>query len=181
MARPQGHTAAGRIRSIEKSNYLIGNWTRESRKPRLSIRTSNWVVRVITELTRTILGWTPNLKYNRNPPISLGDGATHSTSLLGVHITRFLQRRQQGRSAPGRWDVSCLSLVVRLTRMGNSSGWMANTVIVSTVWHNATYGSDKAVSSHCLLVRPHNTRPRDAENNILLPWLVKQIHAAGSS
>jgi hypothetical protein len=27
MSRPQGYSAAGRIRSIEKSNDLIGNWT----------------------------------------------------------------------------------------------------------------------------------------------------------
>jgi hypothetical protein len=29
LSRPQGHSAAGRIRSIEKSNYLIGNRTRD--------------------------------------------------------------------------------------------------------------------------------------------------------
>jgi hypothetical protein len=29
LSRPQGHSAAGRIRLIEKSNYLIGNRTRD--------------------------------------------------------------------------------------------------------------------------------------------------------
>jgi hypothetical protein len=29
MRLPQGHSAAGRIRSIEKSNYLIGNRTHD--------------------------------------------------------------------------------------------------------------------------------------------------------
>jgi hypothetical protein len=29
LSRPQGHSAAGRIRSIEKPNDLIGNWTRD--------------------------------------------------------------------------------------------------------------------------------------------------------
>jgi hypothetical protein len=29
LSRPQGHNADGRIRSIEKSNYLIGNRTRD--------------------------------------------------------------------------------------------------------------------------------------------------------
>jgi hypothetical protein len=29
LIRPQGHSAAGRIRSIEKSNHLIGNRTRD--------------------------------------------------------------------------------------------------------------------------------------------------------
>jgi hypothetical protein len=29
LTRPQGHSAAGMIRSIEKCNYLIGNWTRD--------------------------------------------------------------------------------------------------------------------------------------------------------
>jgi hypothetical protein len=29
LSRPQGHSAAGRIRSVEKSNDLIGNQTRD--------------------------------------------------------------------------------------------------------------------------------------------------------
>jgi hypothetical protein len=29
LSRPQGHSAAGRVRSIEKSNDLVGNRTRD--------------------------------------------------------------------------------------------------------------------------------------------------------
>jgi hypothetical protein len=144
LSRSQGHSAAGRMRSIEKPNYLIGTWTRDL--PACSI------VPEPTTLPRAPVLLYCHCYYRKQKCPFFASVATCGTTVMSykqLHCPDFLRRPRLpvkmvvSKMAAAAIQHAAAVLIVKLASCDVTSSphglWPANSTsrqyLADTSWH----------------------------------------------